>query len=556
MRLTIALMLLGLSAPALAAPRAGGSPLHDYVLGRYAASVDAIDLSARLFDAAQAADPGQPAPLRRAFDLAIAAGDLPRATALAAALQAAGQAGPETALIRITDAVKRGDWRAVDTARDGLKQAGFAVVVAPIVEAWTLYGKGQGDAALAKLDPALYSGFARGYTVEQRAHLLVALKRWREAAALYGQIRAGAPAGINFLRQGEADALQQAGDIAAATALLAGDDPLLAAARARLAAGKRIGALAPDPARGIGWMATRLATDLARERPVPLAVLFARMGSFLAPDNSAAWLVTGDVLARAGQAAAALGAWDRVSAGDPLAGPLAARRAELLSATGQEAAAGRLLEAAVARPGATADDWTRLGDWHRRGDRSREAASAYGRALALAGAKAGWPLYFLRGSSLEQAGDWAAAEPDLRAALAKAPQEPVVLNYLGYSLLDRGQKPDEAAALIERAAALRPDDGGIIDSLGWSLYRRGRYAEAVAQLEKAATLAPADATITAHLGDALWQVGRRIEARFRWRAAYDLDPAAADRPALKAKLDYGLDAAAVMAAVGSAPAKP
>jgi Flp pilus assembly protein TadD len=121
-----------------------------------------------------------------------------------------------------------------------------------------------------------------------------------------------------------------------------------------------------------------------------------------------------------------------------------------------------------------------------------------------------------------------------------------VLNYLGYSMLDRGQGVGEAATLIERAAKLRPGDGGIIDSLGWSQYRRGRFAEAVVTLEKAAVLEPTDPMVTDHLGDAYWQVGRRIDARFRWRAALDLDPTVDQKKLLVAKLDYGLDAALAM----------
>ncbi|KPF75177.1 hypothetical protein IP88_07420, partial [alpha proteobacterium AAP81b] len=352
-------------------------------------------------------------------------------------------------------------------------------------------------------------------------------------------------------RQGEADALAMAGDRAAALALLPADDATVAPARARLAAGKRIGALAPDPRRAIAWMAARLATDLSRERPIPLALLFARVSSFLAPDLPASWLVTGDMLARLGQRDAALAAWAAIPGDDALAGAVATRRTELLIAAGRDAEAGRLLLAATASPQTGADAWTQLGDWHRRGERFADAAAAYGRAIDRAGAAAAWPLYFLRGSMRERAGHWPGAEADLRAALAKAPSEPTILNYLGYSLLDRGERLDEAGALIERAAALRPNDGGITDSLGWSLYRRGRFAEAVASLEKAATLVPEDATITGHLGDALWQVGRRIEARFRWRAALDLDPTPAERKALMAKLDYGLDAALAMAATGA-----
>jgi Flp pilus assembly protein TadD len=123
-----------------------------------------------------------------------------------------------------------------------------------------------------------------------------------------------------------------------------------------------------------------------------------------------------------------------------------------------------------------------------------------------------------------------------------------VLNYLGYGLLERGGAPVEARALIEKAAQLRPGDGGIIDSLGWVQLQTGEVDKAVATLERAISLEPQDPTIISHLGDALWQQGRRIEARFRWRQALALEASAEDKRKLQARLDYGLDAAPAMLA--------
>jgi Flp pilus assembly protein TadD len=219
----------------------------------------------------------------------------------------------------------------------------------------------------------------------------------------------------------------------------------------------------------------------------------------------------------------------------------------VLEAMGKADDAGVLLKAAAGAPDAAVDDWTRLGDWYRRADRFVESAAAYGHAITMAGPDAAWGLYFRRGSMAERGGDWPAAEADLREALRRSPDEPIVLNYLGYSMLDRGLGGTEAATMIERAAKLRPGDGGIIDSLGWSQYRQGHFADAVLTLEKAMALEPTDPTVTEHLGDAYWQVGRRIDAKFRWRAALDLGPDDKQKKALLAKLDVGLDAALAMA---------
>lgn len=551
MRMVIAIALLAAPSLAAALPRATQSAAHGYVLGRFATDEGQLPDAARYFDGARKRDPGDEALTRRAFDTAVAAGDLKLAGVLATRLTGTQASDSTVALIRLAEAVERGDWAAAETARAGIADVGYAAVVAPIVEAWTLFGRGKQAEALAKLDPAAMTGFTRSYVAEARAHMLAAAGRHAEAAAAYRDLRAGTGPGVSFLAIGESDALQQAGDRDGATKLLEGlrDDATITAARARLAAGRRIGPLATRAADGVAWLCARLATDLSRDKPVPLALVFARVATFTAtpggPAASASWLIAGDVLARSERGTAALAAYDHIPADDPLNGLARARRAEVLGATGRDGEARALLEAAAAAPRADGDSWARLGDWFRRADQHADAARAYGRAIALgeASGKPSWTLYFLRGSSFEQAGDWKAAEPDLRRALDLAPDEATVLNYLGYSLLDRGLTLDAAQALIARASALRPDDGFITDSLGWSQFRRGQFAEAVETLERAAAAEPGDPTINEHLGDAYWRAGRRIEARFRWRAAYDLGTVEKARTLVAAKLDYGLDVA-------------
>lgn len=543
--------LLGSTSLAAAVPRPADTPLHGYVLGRFAAADDKLGEAARYYEAARLGAPADPLLARRAFDLALAAGDKRMAIALADQLAATPQADATIALIRVADAIERRDWKAADAARANIADAGYAAVVGPVIEAWTLFGRGKRDEALAKLDPLSVTGFARGYIGEQRAHMLAAANRPAEAALAYAQLLAGATGGINFLRVGEADALQRAGRADEAAKLLAAApaEPAIVGARARLAAGRRIGALAPSPGEGIGWLFARLAVDLARDKPVNLALVFARAATFVAPDIAATWLIAGDVLARGERGVAALDAYARVPDADPLATAARARRAAVLADSGADDAALNMLRTATASPAASADDWARLADWYRKADRHREAADAYARAIDAAAANSGgtpWSLLFLRGSSREQAGDWAGAEPDLRAALAAAPDEPTVLNYLGYSLLDRGLALAEAQTLIERAAKLRPDDGFITDSLGWAYFRTGQFAQAVTVLERAVASEPGDPTINEHLGDAYWRVGRRIEARFRWRATLDLQPSPAQAKSVGAKLDYGLDVASAM----------
>ena len=544
MKSALLVLLLAASTAQAALPKSGGSPAHDYILGRFAFADDRLGDAARYFDQARKLDPADATLGRRAFELAVAAGDQKLAFSLANQLAAAKQDDSNVALVRLTDAVDRKDWKAVEVARAGLAGAGYAVVVAPIVEAWSLYARGDTTAALAKLNPDTVTGFTKSYLTEQRAYMFAAVGRYAEASAIYHELRVST--GNAFLRVGEADALQQMGQAVQAAVVLesAPRNAVTTAASARLAAGKRIGGLADNPRDGLGWAFARLSTDLAREKPVPLALMFARLATFMAPDNATTWMVTGDILARGGRADAAIEAYSHIAASDPLADTARDRRAEVMAGNGQGDAARALLEASTKASGATADSWMRLGDYYRRAENHAEAARAYGKAIALSPeGSASWTAYFLRGSAAEQAGDWAAAEPDLRRALALAPEEAMVLNYLGYALLDRSLTPDTAQALIAKASALQPDDGFITDSLGWALFRRGKFDEAVPVLERAVAAQPSDPTINEHLGDAYWRTGRRIEARFRWRAATELEPTPKAKELLLAKLDYGLDVA-------------
>jgi len=535
------------ASPVLAASDPAG--IHAYVLGRHAFASERIDLASRYFASALSSDPDDPVLMRRTFDLALAAGDEPLAVKLAERLAVRDRYDTTIGLVRISAAVKRKDWDAIDRLRADLAQAGFAAFTLPIVEAWALQGRGRTDAALARLTVEGQDGFARIYTAEHRAHILAAAGRWAEAAAAYDLVFTTDGQRNGRFRLSAADALQHAGRTVEAARLLAGSaDPALAAAAARLAAGKPIDRSIDDPREGIAELFTRLGADLSREKPLPIALVVARLATFLAPGSDDAWLVAADVLARSGQSDAALAALDRVEPRGLIGTQAAARRAGILQQADKTEASLQILQANVASPDARYDDWARLGEALSRLERHAEAAAAFDRALALSQADAldRWYLLYARGGAYERAGDWKRGEADLRAALALAPTEAAVLNYLGYAMLDRGERLAEATQLIEKAVAAKPDDGYIIDSLGWAYFRAGRYAQAATMLERAVAEVPDDPTINEHLGDAYWKLGRRTEARFRWKAALDGGP---DKPAAErvaAKLDYGLEAAALV----------
>jgi Flp pilus assembly protein TadD len=194
---------------------------------------------------------------------------------------------------------------------------------------------------------------------------------------------------------------------------------------------------------------------------------------------------------------------------------------------------------AMARAAADAGDLRSrrgLADMYRSLEQFAEAEPIY--TDLIAAEPHDWRLYFSRGVTRERLGRWPEAEADFQHALELAPEQPDVMNYLGYTWIDRGERLQEGLALVQRAVELRPHSGAIIDSLGWAYYRLGDYAQALEHIERAAELEPADPTLNDHLGDVYWRLGRRIEARFQWQRALTLDPD--DPAAIQAKLENGL----------------
>jgi tetratricopeptide (TPR) repeat protein len=172
-----------------------------------------------------------------------------------------------------------------------------------------------------------------------------------------------------------------------------------------------------------------------------------------------------------------------------------------------------------------------------------EMAKTYDKAVEVIGPmpkRSDWSIFFQRGIAYERLKKWDLAEPNFRKALELFPDQPQVLNYLGYSWVDMNIKLEEGLSMIRKAVDLRPDDGYIVDSLGWAYYRLGRFEDAVSELERAVELRASDATINDHLGDAYWRTGRKLEAIFQWRTALAMKPDEAEAAKIRAKIKSGL----------------
>jgi Flp pilus assembly protein TadD len=275
-----------------------------------------------------------------------------------------------------------------------------------------------------------------------------------------------------------------------------------------------------------------------------VALVFLRLGHYLDRSADVIALVIGQLLDRAGEHEAANAVYDGIPATSPLKPTAVVRVAENLDSMGDRDEALRRLSNIVKANPEDLEALSVLGDLQRTAQRYAEAAETYTAALALTPGDqpADWRFYYVRGIAYERNKEWPKAEADFKKALELRPNQPQVLNYLGYSWVDQGVNLEPALEMIEKAVEQAPNDGYIVDSLGWAFYRLGRFDEAVQALEKAVRLRPNDPEINDHLGDAYWRADRRLEARFQWSiAAYVDEEDGSVKARAQAKLARGLE---------------
>ncbi|WP_397397110.1 tetratricopeptide repeat protein [Phenylobacterium sp.] len=326
--------------------------------------------------------------------------------------------------------------------------------------------------------------------------------------------------------------------------LLAADprNGALNAARSRAAAGRA--EPLPTLRQGASQSLTPLAAALVVAGQDQLGMAYLRLTLRLDPENYGAWLLVGDRLEDAGLIDDARAAYARVPAGVPEHATAQAKMAWSHQRAGEPETALRLARQAAA--GGDLEAVVNLSDLLRANEKFSESADVL--SPVLAASPKDWRLLYARGVSLERAGRWPEAEKDLSLALALNPDEPELLNYLGYSWIDRGENLEKAIELVRRAVNQNPRSGAMVDSLGWAYFRLGDYPRAVETLEQAVELQPGDPEINGHLGDAYWRVGRRDEAGFQWKRVLTLEPDAKIRAEVERKLAQGLGPAPVLPA--------
>ncbi|MBI1179981.1 MAG: tetratricopeptide repeat protein [Alphaproteobacteria bacterium] len=522
----------------------------DYLAGRFAIVNRDTDAAADYYIKAVDDDPTNVELAHQAFSVAIASGRQDAAVKLAHRLEALNEKPTSlTELVLLIDELKRNQLDEAKKRVAAMPRTGIVELMAPVIKAWIDAAQGQTDAALKSLD-ALSAN--KGFTIFMKTHKAYILDyagKVDEAAAAYDEavdMQKGADLRLVLAYAHFLDVHGKPDKAKAVYDAYLEHYPSNVLIEAAQKGSQDHGSLYPDihtAADGVAEALFSTGRALAQERSRGSAVMYLRLALALKPDFPVAYLLLGDVLDRDGQQDEALKVYDKVT-GDPVLGEDARyEKALLYNEMDEPDKAIATLEALLKDSPDSLNVMTSLADTLRGEEHFAEARAIYDKVIDHIGkpSERHWVLFYARGITYERMDMWDKAEADFKKALELSPDQPLVLNYLGYSWIEQGTNMDQALGMIQKAVEQRPDDGYIVDSLGWALYRMKRYDEAVDWLEKAAALIPEDPTINDHLGDAYWQIGRRLEATFQWRHALAMKPEKDEAQQLEAKIKSGLD---------------
>lgn len=518
-----------------------------YLAARQASIAADYEQAVEYYARAVVEDPTNLALLESAVIANVAAGNLDPAGRVANSYVEAGGTNPIVLLTKNVAALKAGNFELAD--QPNTQNEGLAPLLNGLLEGWAHLGKGQmSDATAAFEKVAEVEDFAQLAYYHQA--LALALVGDFESA---DQILSGERHGPLTLSargiEAHAQVLMQLERPDDALALLtataeASFNPVLDALKTSIEAGEAAEySFATTPQEGAAEVLFTISTILQGRASPELVLLYARLAAELHPNHSQAKLLAADVLDQIGQYQLAVDTFSQVPADDPAAFLAEMGRANALYSDNQEDAAIEVLSALAKSYPENPSVHAALGDYLGRQDREAEAIEAYTRAIDLRADDdiRAWPVYYARGIVHERMGNLPEMEVDFRKALELSPNQPDVLNYLGYSLIEQQVKLDEALAMIETAVVERPESGYITDSLGWVFYRLGRFEEAVAPMERAVSLLPVDPIVNDHLGDVYWKVDRKREAEFQWKRALSFEPEEAEAERIRRKLEVGLD---------------
>ncbi len=544
--------LLAWCATATAAAIADPPTLSgSYLAAQSADTAKDFGAAAGFYSDALAADPSNPALLERLLILRLASGDFGDAFDAAEQMVKLDGGNPIGRLALAIRAVKQKEYAGIAEQLANVAKAPLATLTIGLTDAWVDFGLGKVDDGLSAIDalsgPTWY-GIFKDY---HKALILDAAGRTADAVAAITKAYNTDGSALRVV-DGYARILARAGkrDVAAkALTDFAGLTPLHPAVKELLAdirSGKPIAPVATTAAAGVAEALYGLGSAIGADDGPELPIAYLQMATYLEPSLYLAEMAVGDILQAASRCDEAITAYQEVPKDAALRRNSDLQIANCLQVLNRPEEAITYAERVLDADPSDIEAAIELGNIYRATDKFEEAAKAYSRGVATITKETedDWRIYYFRGVALERSKQWPQAEADFQHALKLNPNQPQVLNYLGYSWVDMGINLDKAIAMIKAAVDLRPNDGYIVDSLGWADYRLGKYSDAVETLERAIELKPEDSTINDHLGDAYWQVGRKREALFQWAHARDLNPEKDQLPAILDKLAHGLKTAA------------
>ncbi len=554
-----AALLLALPATLSAQPQSQTQPPRSrqiaatldgrYLAARVAEQDHDYDAASDQMDAALALAPTDPELAYSAFRMRMYAGRIDAAAELAPQVLATRPGDGFANLVLAVQAIKKGEYKAAEQQLTRIGSENQLGVLRDYVMAWLKAGEKDYPAArsfLSKLKPAAGERAEAPALVieaqidEMAGDKAAAESKYRRASSLdRNSLRTTLAVADGLRRLGKADdareLLKTYGEKYSDSVLMDG----LIAANAPMPK-------PPSPTSGISEILFDIGGILAadpRNQRTDLALIFDHLATSLKPDNDYAWLMISNIYEQFQQIPKAIAALAKVGPTSPLSWQARLRMAALDAQLDRFNEAVARLKVLIAEKPTRIDAALTLADLQRGKEHYAEAVAAYDTAISRLRTvdERHWPVFFGRGIVLERTKQWPKAELDMKKALELSPDQPHVLNYLGYSWVDQGLHLDEGMKMLMQATALRPDDGAITDSVGWAFYRTGQFDKAVEWLERASEQKGDDATITEHLGDAYWQVGRKREARFEWERALNQKPDKDRVPIIKDKLANGLN---------------
>jgi tetratricopeptide (TPR) repeat protein len=530
----VAALAVGLTGPLSAQAQAPSnfsraSSAGSFLAARHASVERDAAAAATYYRAALRGDPRNAEILNRAFLAVLANGEVDEATKLA---ERVVQLDRNDRIARLVLGVRALKQKQYSAARRELAQSvrgPITDLAATLLAAWTQATPGEAKSAVDSIDKlsgadwyAIFKDLHAGLLLDVAGQRKEAAKRYERAYKLDPSALRVVQAYGSFLsRQGNRD---EALKVFAAFDEALPRHPLVVETMAELKAGKRLPMMVDSPQAGAAEVLYGLGAALGRRGGEDLGMVYLQLALYLVPQHPLALLSLADLYEAIKKPELAIKTYERVPQASPLQRNALIQSAIALDTLDRADEAKASLEKLIAANPKDLEAIMALGNVQRGRKQFAECADVYTKGIdtLTKDEKSNWVIYYFRGICLERAKQWSKAETDLKKALELFPDQPHVLNYLGYSWVDQGMNLDEGMRMIKRAVEQRADDGYIVDSLGWAYYRLGNYEEAVKHLDRAVELKPEDPTINDHLGDAYWRVGRTLEAQFQWSHARDL----------------------------------